>query len=250
MPCRPFYSNMFPDLFADFSAPLVLPGCSSAPGTTPTESVSEEHLATIVSMGFSREQATKALRATVCKLRQYAIQGPMRSLFYGVINGLRSADDTHVTRLYQSSSKQLYQYVFKLLYSLCTSFCPMAVHLMNSALLNRFKSWSTVNMTVSDVIFPPGNPVLFCKCLKFVYSNWMKPWMSIITHSHCLLPHMYVCVQSNVLERAVDWIFSHLDDLESMEVSEGGRSAGDSEASREPPPGPRVRDGQGSESHN
>uniref|UniRef100_A0A8B9GYK9 Ubiquitin carboxyl-terminal hydrolase n=1 Tax=Astyanax mexicanus TaxID=7994 RepID=A0A8B9GYK9_ASTMX len=100
----------------DFSAPLVLPGCSSAPGTTPTESISEEHLATIVSMGFSRDQATRALRAT-----------------------------------------------------------------------------------------------------------------------------------SNILERAVDWIFSHLDDLESMEVSEGGRSEAGSEASRDPPPGPRVRDGQGSE---
>lgn len=44
----------------------------------------------------------------------------------------------------------------------------------------------------------------------------------------------------------MDWIFSHLDDLESMDVSEGGRSEGGSEASREPPPGPRVRDGQGS----
>uniref|UniRef100_A0A6Q2X419 ubiquitinyl hydrolase 1 n=1 Tax=Esox lucius TaxID=8010 RepID=A0A6Q2X419_ESOLU len=98
-----------------FSAPLVLPGTSSAPGTTPTESVSEEHLATIVSMGFSRDQATRALRAT-----------------------------------------------------------------------------------------------------------------------------------SNVLERAVDWIFSHLDDLESMEVSEGGRSAAESEGAREPPPGPKVRDGPGS----
>lgn len=52
-------------LTADFSAPLVLPGCSSGAGTTPTESLSEEHLATIVSMGFSRDQATKALRATV-----------------------------------------------------------------------------------------------------------------------------------------------------------------------------------------
>uniref|UniRef100_A0AAR2M179 Ubiquitin carboxyl-terminal hydrolase n=1 Tax=Pygocentrus nattereri TaxID=42514 RepID=A0AAR2M179_PYGNA len=99
-----------------FSAPFVLPGCSSAPGSTPTESASEEHLATIVSMGFSRDQASRALRAT-----------------------------------------------------------------------------------------------------------------------------------SNVLERAVDWIFSHLDDLESMEVSEGGRSEGGSEASRDPPPGPRVRDGPGSE---
>uniref|UniRef100_A0AAY5F532 Ubiquitin carboxyl-terminal hydrolase n=1 Tax=Electrophorus electricus TaxID=8005 RepID=A0AAY5F532_ELEEL len=99
---------------ADFSAPLVLPGSSSAPGSTPTESVPEEHLATIVSMGFSRDQATRALRAT-----------------------------------------------------------------------------------------------------------------------------------SNVLERAVDWIFSHLDDLESMEVSEGGRSEAGSEGSRDPPPGPRVRDGPG-----
>uniref|UniRef100_A0A669DV65 Ubiquitin carboxyl-terminal hydrolase n=1 Tax=Oreochromis niloticus TaxID=8128 RepID=A0A669DV65_ORENI len=98
----------------DFSAPLVLPGCSSGPGTTPTESLSEEHLATIVSMGFSRDQATKALRAT-----------------------------------------------------------------------------------------------------------------------------------SNVLDRAVDWIFSHLDDLESMDVSEGGRSAAESEGGRDPPPGPRVRDGPG-----
>ncbi|XP_070767529.1 ubiquitin carboxyl-terminal hydrolase 5 isoform X5 [Enoplosus armatus] len=98
----------------DFAAPLVLPGCSSGPGTTPTESLSEEHLATIVSMGFSRDQATKALRAT-----------------------------------------------------------------------------------------------------------------------------------SNVLDRAVDWIFSHLDDLESMDVSEGGRSAAESEGGRDPPPGPRVRDGPG-----
>ncbi|KAL0984715.1 hypothetical protein UPYG_G00145770 [Umbra pygmaea] len=98
----------------DFSSPLVLPGTSSAPGTTPTEVVSEDHLATIVSMGFSRDQATRALRAT-----------------------------------------------------------------------------------------------------------------------------------SNVLERAVDWIFSHLDDLESMEVSEGGRSAVESEGAREPPPGPKVRDGPG-----
>lgn len=50
---------------ADFAAPLVLPGSSSAPGSTPTESLSEEHLATIVSMGFSRDQASRALKATV-----------------------------------------------------------------------------------------------------------------------------------------------------------------------------------------
>lgn len=101
---------------SDFAAPLVLPGCSSGPGTTPTESLSEDHLATIVSMGFSRDQATKALRAT-----------------------------------------------------------------------------------------------------------------------------------SNDLDRALDWIFSHLDDLDSMDVSEGGRSAAESESGREPPPGPRVKDGPGSE---
>ncbi|XP_064204025.1 ubiquitin carboxyl-terminal hydrolase 5-like isoform X1 [Anguilla rostrata] len=98
----------------DFSAPMVLPCGSSAPGSTPTETISEDHLATIVSMGFGRDQATRALRAA-----------------------------------------------------------------------------------------------------------------------------------SNVLERAVDWIFSHLDDLESMDVSEGGRSAAESEGGREPPPGPRVRDGDG-----
>ncbi|XP_072316282.1 ubiquitin carboxyl-terminal hydrolase 5 isoform X1 [Eucyclogobius newberryi] len=96
----------------DFASPLVLPGSSGA-GNTPTESLCEEHLATIISMGFSRDQATKALRAT-----------------------------------------------------------------------------------------------------------------------------------SNVLDRAVDWIFSHVDDLESMDVSEG-RSAAESEGAREPPPGPRVRDGPG-----
>lgn len=62
------------------------------------------------------------------------------------------------------------------------------------------------------------------------------------------LSSICVCVsQSNILERAVDWIFSHLDDLESMDVSEGGRSAAESEGGRDPPPGPRVRDGPGSE---
>lgn len=56
-------------LAPDFAAPLVLPGSSSAPGSTPTESLSEEHLATIVSMGFSRDQASRALKATVRTLR-------------------------------------------------------------------------------------------------------------------------------------------------------------------------------------
>uniref|UniRef100_A0A672LZK8 Ubiquitin carboxyl-terminal hydrolase n=1 Tax=Sinocyclocheilus grahami TaxID=75366 RepID=A0A672LZK8_SINGR len=57
----------------DFSAPLVLPGSSSAPGTTPTESLPEEHLATIVSMGFSRDQATRALRATSMSFFSFSI---------------------------------------------------------------------------------------------------------------------------------------------------------------------------------
>lgn len=56
-----------------------------------------------------------------------------------------------------------------------------------------------------------------------------------------------VFLQSNVLDRALDWIFSHLDDMDSMDVSEGGRSAAESEGSRDPPSGPRVKDGPGSE---
>uniref|UniRef100_A0A672N6K1 ubiquitinyl hydrolase 1 n=1 Tax=Sinocyclocheilus grahami TaxID=75366 RepID=A0A672N6K1_SINGR len=76
----------------DFSAPLVLAGSSSAPGTTPTESLPEEHLATIVSMGFSRDQATRALRATVRHvtlslltrvIQKYLMQGPdTKSILY------------------------------------------------------------------------------------------------------------------------------------------------------------------------
>ncbi|RXM97419.1 Ubiquitin carboxyl-terminal hydrolase 5 [Acipenser ruthenus] len=102
----------------DFSAPLVLPGFSPAPTDMPTPQgtpdppPSEEHLATIISMGFSRDQASRALRAT-----------------------------------------------------------------------------------------------------------------------------------SNSLERAVDWIFSHIDDLDAMDISEG-RSAAES-VSESVPAGPRVRDGEG-----
>lgn len=33
-----------------------------------------------------------------------------------------------------------------------------------------------------------------------------------------------------------------------MDISEGGRSAAESESASEPPPGPRVRDGPGSKS--
>ncbi|NXF92059.1 UBP5 hydrolase, partial [Eubucco bourcierii] len=49
----------------DFANPLVLPG-SSGPGSTIAcpDPPSEDSVATIVSMGFSRDQAMKALRAT------------------------------------------------------------------------------------------------------------------------------------------------------------------------------------------
>ncbi|XP_029436237.1 ubiquitin carboxyl-terminal hydrolase 5 isoform X2 [Rhinatrema bivittatum] len=54
-------------------------------------------------------------------------------------------------------------------------------------------------------------------------------------------------VTSNSLERAVDWIFSHIDDLDTeaaMDISEGGRSAAES-LSESIPVGPKVRDGPG-----
>lgn len=54
--------------------------------------------------------------------------------------------------------------------------------------------------------------------------------------------------KNNSLERAVDWIFSHIDDLDAeaaMDISEG-RSAADS-ISESVPVGPKVRDGPGSE---
>jgi len=54
--------------------------------------------------------------------------------------------------------------------------------------------------------------------------------------------------QNNSLERAVDWIFSHIDDLDAeaaMDISEG-RSAAES-ISESVPVGPKVRDGPGSE---
>ncbi|VFV18461.1 ubiquitin carboxyl-terminal [Lynx pardinus] len=52
--------------------------------------------------------------------------------------------------------------------------------------------------------------------------------------------------KNNSLERAVDWIFSHIDDLDAeaaMDISEG-RSAADS-ISESVPVGPKVRDGPG-----
>lgn len=85
-------------LAADFAAPLVLPGSSSGPGSTPTESLSEEHLATIVSMGFSRDQASRALRATVISLLiilHLQTCGPLLkhsvSFNFSRINGISSA---------------------------------------------------------------------------------------------------------------------------------------------------------------
>ncbi|XP_060679120.1 ubiquitin carboxyl-terminal hydrolase 5-like, partial [Hemiscyllium ocellatum] len=49
----------------DLANPLVLP-CASGPGSavSASEPPSEDSIATIISMGFSREQATRALRAT------------------------------------------------------------------------------------------------------------------------------------------------------------------------------------------
>lgn len=60
----PKHFNLF--TFADFANPLILPG-SSGPGSTSaaTDPPPEDCVATIVSMGFSRDQALKALRATV-----------------------------------------------------------------------------------------------------------------------------------------------------------------------------------------
>lgn len=60
-----FFSSVFLSSL-DFANPLVLPG-SSGPGSTITcpDPPSEDSVATIVSMGFSRDQAMKALRATV-----------------------------------------------------------------------------------------------------------------------------------------------------------------------------------------
>ena len=51
---------------ADFANPLILPG-SSGPGSTSAaaDPPPEDCVTTIVSMGFSRDQALKALRATV-----------------------------------------------------------------------------------------------------------------------------------------------------------------------------------------
>jgi len=50
---------------ADFAVPLSIPGS----GAKETESINEEAVGIIVSMGFSQPQAIKALKATVSVLR-------------------------------------------------------------------------------------------------------------------------------------------------------------------------------------
>lgn len=135
---------MFPA--ADFANPLVLPG-SSGPGSTIAcpDPPSEDSVATIVSMGFSRDQAMKALRATVRGTSDIRAQG--------------------------------------------------------------FSQEREFPSSLSSFSF-----------------------------------------QNNSLERAVDWIFSHIDDLDAeaaMDISEG-RSAAES-ISESVPVGPKVRDGPGSE---
>lgn len=94
---------------------------------------------------------------------------------------------------------------------------------------------------------------------KNMLKKWLQFWTIIFNSGKCcwwispqgcilfISCNQAVPLQSNVLDRALDWIFSHLDDLDSMDVSEGGRSAAESEGGRDPPPGPRVKDGPGSE---
>lgn len=59
--------TLMPSSPTDFANPLILPG-SSGPGSTSAaaDPPPEDCVTTIVSMGFSRDQALKALRATVC----------------------------------------------------------------------------------------------------------------------------------------------------------------------------------------
>ncbi|MGH0119087.1 UNVERIFIED_CONTAM: hypothetical protein FKN15_031420 [Acipenser sinensis] len=159
----------------DFSAPLVLPGFSPAPTDMPTPQgtpdppPSEEHLATIISMGFSRDQASRALRATMGDL-------------------------------------------------LCTA-------LLNTALL-----YTTLHCTALHYT------TLLCSTLH--YNTMQQRVVGDVVEVSLLLSS-----QSNSLERAVDWIFSHIDDLDAMDISEG-RSAAES-VSESVPAGPRVRDGEG-----
>lgn len=60
------HTHFNPFASADFANPLILPG-SSGPGSTSAaaDPPPEDCVSTIVSMGFSRDQALKALRATV-----------------------------------------------------------------------------------------------------------------------------------------------------------------------------------------
>lgn len=64
---HPLPQTLIPSTSTDFANPLILPG-SSGPGSTSAaaDPPPEDCVTTIVSMGFSRDQALKALRATVC----------------------------------------------------------------------------------------------------------------------------------------------------------------------------------------
>lgn len=79
----------------------------------------------------------------------------------------------------------------------------------------------------------------FCDCDS--HSVGVPAWLFRKSNTSLLF-------KNNSLERAVDWIFSHIDDLDAeaaMDISEG-RSAADS-ISESVPVGPKVRDGPGSE---
>uniref|UniRef100_A0A8C7T1K1 Ubiquitin carboxyl-terminal hydrolase n=1 Tax=Oncorhynchus mykiss TaxID=8022 RepID=A0A8C7T1K1_ONCMY len=110
--------------------------------------------------------------------------------------------------------------------------CRKAVYYTGNTGIDAAMNWVMGHMD------DPGGISCAKYTIKHVCLSWMSPTFNQVVSPIPLF-------QSNVLERAVDWIFSHLDDLESMEVSEGGRSAAESEGSREPPPGPKVRDGPG-----
>lgn len=57
--------NSFTDTISDFGLPFEIPGAKKSSSFTPNE----EALAMIMSMGFNRDQAIKALKATVSALK-------------------------------------------------------------------------------------------------------------------------------------------------------------------------------------
>ena len=62
-------------LTADFAVPL------SVPGSSATESVNEEAVAMIISMGFTQSQAIKALKATVSIILGHCSESWNKELF-------------------------------------------------------------------------------------------------------------------------------------------------------------------------